>query len=64
MTRAPPGARGRTSDRRASFLEDVKTNEKTKSANCVECKAAIYALYVSLHHVHSFKLTRPSLSRA
>lgn len=43
----------------------VKTNKKkTKSANCVECKAAIYVLYVSLHHVHSFKLTRPSLSRA
>lgn len=42
----------------------VNTNENTKSANCVEYKAAIYVLYVSLHRVHSFKLTRPSLSRA
>lgn len=49
------------SNMRAKKKEEKK---KTKSAKCVECKAAIYVLYVSLHRVHSFKLTRPSLSRA
>lgn len=48
-----------------SNCESQKQNKKeiAESANRVVCKAAEYVSYVSLRHVHSFKLTRPSLSR-